>query len=182
MSAFFPPAKPIAIGDLASIVGAELRGADDHAVLVDSVGPLENAEPGSLSFLNNRRYTPMLKTTRAAAVIVGSGHLDHVPPSLPVLIASDPYRAFALAATHMFPAAMRPLPIFGFGIAEGAHIHPAAELEEKVTADPSVVVGEGARIGSGTVLCAGAVIGPHVTHRTRLHHRLKCHRDPLHAR
>ena len=63
----------------------------------------------------------------------------------------------------MFPTAMRPLPIFGHGIADGAHIHPDATLEEDVTVDPCVVIGSGAWIGSGTVICAGAVIGPNVS-------------------
>ncbi len=48
------------------------------------------------------------------------------------------------------------------GIAEGAFVHPTAEIEDGVTIDPGAVIGPRAGVGSGTVIGATAVIGPDV--------------------
>ena len=48
------------------------------------------------------------------------------------------------------------------GVAEGAIVHPSAEIEDGVTIDPGAVIGPRAAIGAGTVIGATAVIGPGV--------------------
>ncbi len=73
----------------------------------------------------------------------------------------EPYRAYALAAAKLFPAAMRPLSSFGAtGVSPGAIIHPSARLEPGVVVDPGAVIGPEAEIGSGALIGATAVIGP----------------------
>ena len=37
---------------------------------ITGVAGLEDAQPGQITFLANKRYTPLLKTTRASAVFV----------------------------------------------------------------------------------------------------------------
>ena len=44
---------------------ASAAGAD---VEITGVAGLEEAQPGQIAFLANKRYTPMLKTTHASAV------------------------------------------------------------------------------------------------------------------
>src|SRR5512140_156978 len=80
------------LGDIAERLGCELHG--DAAIEIHGMAPIEDAAPGTLSFVANPRYRPYLQSTRAAAVIVGLAEGD-VP--LPCLRAADPYLAFARA-------------------------------------------------------------------------------------
>lgn len=128
------------------------------------IGPLDTAGAGDISFLDNAQYVTQAGATAAGVVIVGQRHADKVAATSIILVAKEPYRAFAKVAAALFPASMRPQPIFGgSGIAPGAFIHPDAKLEHGVVVDPGVVIGAGAEIGTGAVICANAVIGAGVT-------------------
>ena len=54
--------------EIAQRLGCELRG--DGQIDIHGVAPIEDAGPGTLSFVANPRYRPFLSTTRAAAIIV----------------------------------------------------------------------------------------------------------------
>ena len=85
------------------------------------------------------------------------------PKALNVLCTAEPYRDFVTVARALFPDALRPRSLFDVeGIAEGAIVHPTAEIEDGVTIDPGAVIGPRAAIGEGTVIGATAVIGPDV--------------------
>src|SRR5205823_225171 len=61
------------------------------------------------------------------------------------------------------PDALRPSSLFGSkGVAAGAIVHPAAQIENGVSIDPGVVIGPRAAIGAGTAIGATAAIGPDV--------------------
>src|SRR5687768_1593655 len=73
----------------------------DGEIEVTGVNSLENASTGELTFLSNRKYTPLLKTTRAAAVLLTR---DFGPVGRPALRCSDPYLAFAKALEFFYQA------------------------------------------------------------------------------
>lgn len=156
---FFEVASSLSVEQLAQATETNLREGDDPSVHVTSIGPLEAAPGGSLSFLDNSKYLPFLESTGAAAIICSSNHADRVPRSISVLVAQQPYRAFALAAAKLFPTAMRPQPVVGPGIAEGAYVDASAHLEEDVTVEHGAVVGPDAQIGRGSLLGPGSVVG-----------------------
>src|SRR5881296_3886589 len=54
------------LSQIARALGGELRG--DGGVEIVDVAPIEDAPPGTLTFLADRRLAPRLATTRAAAV------------------------------------------------------------------------------------------------------------------
>jgi len=56
------PTNSIGRLDSASAAGADVE--------ITGVAGLEEAQPGQIAFLANKRYTPMLKTTHASAVFV----------------------------------------------------------------------------------------------------------------
>lgn len=161
--------------ELASQLDCELQGAGE--VEIRGVAGIEEAGPGDLTFLSNRRYTPYLATTRAAAVILASG--QEAP--LPCLIAENPYFAFARAV-----ALIHPLPRTAPGIDPAAHVHPTAELGEGVYLGPLAVVGPRVRVGARSVVHAHVVLsegvevgedcvlhsGVQVRERSRLGHRV----------
>jgi UDP-3-O-[3-hydroxymyristoyl] glucosamine N-acyltransferase len=164
VSTFFPLAKPLTLAEIATIAGAAVpEGADPEASYA-GIGPLDAAGPEQISFLDNAQYVSQAAATAAGVVIAGQRHADKIARGSVVLVAKEPYRAFAKVAATLFPSAMRPQPIFGGrGVAAGAFVHPDAKLEHGVVVDPGAVIGAGAEIGAGTVVCANAVIGPGVT-------------------
>jgi UDP-3-O-[3-hydroxymyristoyl] glucosamine N-acyltransferase len=132
--------------DLATRVGCVLEG--DGGVEIAGVAGIEHAGPQQLTFVSNPRYTALLKTTRAAAVIL---HPKVAAPAIPVLRSENPYLTFA-QALELFYQAPRHEP----------GIHPTAVM------DPSARLGEGASVGPYVVIGRDVVIGrraalhPHV--------------------
>ncbi len=159
------------LADIAARLGCEVRG--DGTLEITGIAPIEDAGPGSLTFLANPRYRLHLATTRAAAVIVG-----HDEPDVPIasLRAADPYLTFAQAVELFYVPP--PLPS---GIHPTAVIAASARLAPDVAVGPYCVIGEAVRIGAGSRLDAHVVLYPevhigracrayaHVTVRERVH-------------
>lgn len=156
---FFEPASGLKLGNLAEKIGCELLEADKADVEITSVSPIEAAQKGSLTFIDNPKYVEALSTTKAAAVICAQRYVDNLPEGVIALVSSQPYNSFATAMGLLFPSAMRPLPVVQHGIAPGAYIDPSAVLEEDVTVEHGAVIGPGAQIGSGSLIGANVSIG-----------------------
>jgi len=142
-----PTAAPagLRLADLAALTGARLDG--DGELRVTRVATLERAEPGTLSFLANPRYRPLLATTRASAVIVRPEDCDAA--SLPRLVTENPYAAYAKVAAALHPPE-RP----------AAGIHPAASVARSARVAASAAIGAGAVIGEDATIGERVVVGP----------------------
>lgn len=160
---FFPVPVPMTLEALCAATGAVLANPADAQRKVRGIAPLESADEGALSFLDNSKYAEHAVTTGAEACFLSEKFKDKLAPGCAALISREPYRAFAKAATLLFPTSARPQSIFGgTGVSPGAYVHPEARLEPGVTVDPGAVIGPRAEIGRGTLIGAGAVIGPEV--------------------
>jgi UDP-3-O-[3-hydroxymyristoyl] glucosamine N-acyltransferase len=160
---FFPPSSAPSLAEVAGWCGATLAVDADPSRAIRDVGPLDQAGPGDLTFLDNPRYLDALKRTRAAAALVAPRYASAAPESCAALIAPDPYRAMALVMARLYPSAIKPGSVFGeIGISPTASVHPSARLETGVIVDPGAVIGRGAEIGAGTIIGANAVVGPEV--------------------
>ena len=84
------------LGDIASALGCDLKGAAQGAADLEISGAagLEEAGPSELTFLSNPKYAPLVRRTRAAAVLVESAVAD-CPAAL--LLSANPYLDFARA-------------------------------------------------------------------------------------
>ncbi len=122
------------------------------------VAPLQTAEAAEISFLDNRKYLPALRETRAGAVIVGPSLAAAVPAGVIPIVTPKPYEVWAKVAALFHPA---PPPVAG--------IHPSAVISGGAEIDPSAeigalaVIGEGAAIGPRCRIAPHAVIGARVT-------------------
>jgi UDP-3-O-[3-hydroxymyristoyl] glucosamine N-acyltransferase len=134
------------IDELARRFEVEARG--DASGVIFGVAPLASAERGQLAFLANPRYAPDLANTRAGVVVLGADHADACPS--PVLIARDPYLAYARIAA-----------LFEHAQAATPGIHPTAVIADDAQVDATASVGPGCVIDAGTRIEAGAAIGPH---------------------
>lgn len=153
------------LDELVARLGGELIG--DGSVLVRRVATLDQAGEGDLSFLANPKYLSKLKSSRAAAVIVGRDARDALADR-PRIVADDPYLHFARVAqlfspppalipgVHALAAVLSPVP-------HSAVVEAGAVVEEEVEIGADVSIGAASYIGRGVRIGAGTRIAPRVT-------------------
>ena len=151
----------VRVAELAELTGSEWRGAPDAQV--SGVGTLADAGPDQITFLANRKYRKFLEGTRAGAVICTAADADASP--VPVLVAADPYVAYAKIARRLVPVRREA------GVHPSAVIDPSATLGARVTVGPGCVVGAGVVLGDDTWLVANVT----VMHGCRLGARVILH-------
>ena len=136
------------LGELARVLGATLEGGTED-VEITGVAGIEDAPPGTLTFLADRRHESHLASTRAAAVLVSP---DGPPAPLPTLRVAHPYLAFVEAMELLHPA-RRPVP----------HVHPTAVIAPTAEIGPGATVGAYVVVGDGVRIGRDAILHPHVT-------------------
>ena len=138
------------LSDLAANLSCRLDG--DGNIEIHRVAGLQDAGPGDITFLANRKYEKLLATTRASAVILRDGV---EAGDLPCLRARDPYLVFARAVGLLSPPER---------LSPGIHPHTAiaadASIGNGVSIGAFVAVGAGAAIGDRTVIFPNVTIGP----------------------
>ena len=159
---FIEAIEGLTLADIAAGTDCRLADETQSSVKIVSVRPIEAAETGSLTFIDNPKYADALTSTKATAVICADRYLEAVPEGVVPLVSSQPYKSFARAMGMIFPSAMRPQPMIASGISPGAAIHPTAELEDDVTVEHGAVIGPGARLGRGALIGPNAIVGPNV--------------------
>lgn len=148
--------KTLSVDDIAKRLTLPMRGAGKQQLC--GVASLTSAGPNQLSFLANSRLRAMLPQTRAGVVIVREEDADMAPCT--VLIASNPYTAFAKAA-HLF----EPDSANQWGVHPSAVIDPTARIANNTAIAPGAIVGArsvieaGSRIGPGCIIGEDCVIG-----------------------
>lgn len=130
------------IDELAQWLGGALEGPG-HAVL-HAAARIEEAGPGTVSFVANPRYAALAATTRASALIVAEDFRGPSAEGCALIRVADPYSAFARVLERLQAAVPVPEP----------GVHPSAVVAPEATVDPS------ASVGPGAVLAEGVVVGP----------------------
>jgi UDP-3-O-[3-hydroxymyristoyl] glucosamine N-acyltransferase len=145
-----PAGNSYSLSDLVARFGGEAVG--DDSVRIHQVAPLDDAEPGQLSFLSNLRYERQLASTRASAVLVGPGARDAT--ALPRIVCANPYAYFAKVSTLINPRMRRQA-----GVDPRAVIDPRASVASSAFVGPCAVIEAGATIGEGAEVHAGCYVG-----------------------
>jgi UDP-3-O-[3-hydroxymyristoyl] glucosamine N-acyltransferase len=145
---------------LAEWLGGELVGDPGHQVT--RIGALHGADPQTISFLSNPRYTAQLGSSQAGCVIVGPAMREAVLARRSAIVCPDPYLAFA-RLTQWWAAQTRPAVPAGIHpsavVDASARVDPSATVDAFVVIGPHAVVGARARLGAHTVLGQGACVG-----------------------
>ncbi|RLB70521.1 MAG: UDP-3-O-(3-hydroxymyristoyl)glucosamine N-acyltransferase [Deltaproteobacteria bacterium] len=139
---------------LTDLVGGELKGDPDFNIL--QVAPIDQAQPGDITFVANPKYLVKLEKCQASAVIIAPGIVP--PENINLLVCANPYLAFAKILTYL-QVPERAVK----GIMAGAHVAESAEIDRLATIYPGCVVGERVKVGAGTVLYPGVIIYNDVT-------------------
>ena len=151
---FFENRGPFTLGDLAGIAGDEAEVQGDTGASVSDVAPLDQAGPGDISFLDNRKYVGAFEESDAAACIVAPEFADRAPEGMSLIVTGRPYRAYARVARAFYPG-----PDAGAGVHAAAHVDADAQIGADVTVSAGAVVEAGARLGARVTVGAGAVVG-----------------------
>ena len=117
---------------------------------ITGVAGLEDAQPGQIAFLANKRYTPLLKTTRASAVFVdnnASVSRDPGAPPLALVRSDNPYLVFAKALELFYQP-----PAYAPGIHPTAVVAASAKIGANAHIGPHCYVDENVAIGKNAVL------------------------------
>lgn len=136
------------LSELAQKLGC--RQEDGAETEIRGVAGIDRAEAGQITFLANRRYFPLLKTTRATAVLLQESVKIEREGGLPALAAlrtANPYLAFARAIEIFYEA-----PRYAAGIHSTAVIAKSARIGEGAHIGPYCYVAEGSEIGRNAVL------------------------------
>ena len=142
---------PIKLGELASRFDCELVG--DPGITIDNVAGLQNAGPGSLTFLSNPKFRKQLAATQAAAVVLRPEEVEASPTA--ALVSDNPYADYARMA-----AVIHPPPRYAPGIDASAVIAESAEVSPSAHVAANVCIGERTTIGGNAYIGPGTVIGP----------------------
>lgn len=117
---------------------------------ISGVAGIEEAGPQHITFVANPKYASLVRTTRAAAVIVS----EEFPAGPKILLRSkNPYLTFAHAIEIFYQS-----PLYSPGIHPTAVIHPSAKIGRDSHVGPYVVINEEVEIGDRSVLLAHVII------------------------
>lgn len=155
---------------IAQHLGGSVDGNPD--VKVGTFAKIEEAAPGSITFLANPKYTPHIYDTRASVVIVRRDFEPSGEVKATLIRVDDPYGSLAQLLS-LAGSVLRPHPK---GVEEGCHIAPDATIGkdcyigafayiapgavvgDNVSIYPGCYVGNGVVIGDGTVLYPGVKV------------------------
>lgn len=138
--------------EVAQRLGCELRGNGETEI--GGVNGIDEAGPGELTFVANKKYLAKLPATKAAAVILAA---DAPAISLPSLRTANPYLAFAQALELFYPPYVPPE-----GVHPTAVVAASARIGVHASIGPYAVIGEEVVIGDYARIFAHVVIYPHV--------------------
>lgn len=148
--------KEYSLTELAEIISADIQG--DVECRVSSIGTLQSASAGQLTFVANPRYQKFLQTTQASVVIISPQDVPHFSGN--ALIVKNPYLAYA-RLSRLFEQKENQ----SAGISPAANIHSSAEVSSSAVIAAGVVISEDVTIaadvviGPNTVIGAGCVVG-----------------------
>ena len=137
---------------IAEILGGECQG--DSQAQVERIERIEDATPGSLTFLANPQYTPFIYSTQASIVIVNKSFVPENPIKATLIRVDDAYQAFAKVLSFYDQIKKSKT-----GIEERVHIHPTAKIGKDVFIGSFTYIGENTVIGDGVKIHQHCYIG-----------------------
>lgn len=130
----------------------------DPQCQVSTLSKIEDATPGSVTFIANPKYASYIKSTQASIIIVGKDFIYDEKPKATLIRVANPYEAFS-NLLFLFDEKKEQQR----GIHPSAVIHTDASLGENIYVGPHAVIESGAIINEGVVIKANAYVGNQVT-------------------
>lgn len=153
---------------VADLVGGRLVGAGSGTL--SAVGPLDQADAHTLSFLASGRYLKAFKGSQAGAVLLKEEHAAEPEGPAVRIVVPEPHKAIHLVAERLYPQeehapGIHPTAVLGAGTKVGrdVSIGAYAVLGRRVDLGDRVVIGAGTVVGDDVTIGADGVLDSHVT-------------------
>ncbi|MBI5098647.1 MAG: UDP-3-O-(3-hydroxymyristoyl)glucosamine N-acyltransferase [Nitrospirae bacterium] len=157
--------------ELSDLIGGRITG--DHEVEITGAAGVNEAKPGDITFLADKKLLKDLLTSKASAVIAREKIEDL---SVSILISDNPYFTFARALEVFYRKPFKPLGVsdkatvcrdVSFGedvsIYPNVYISNNVAIGSRVTMFPGVFIGEGTSIGDDSIIYSNVTIRENVT-------------------
>jgi len=122
---------------------------------VSTFAKIEEATPGSLTFLANPKYTHYIYDTQASIVLVGNDFEAENPVTATLIRVADPYGSLA-KLLELASSAMRPAPA---GKEQPCHIAEDADVPNSCYVGAFAYIGRGVKLGKNVKIYPQAYIG-----------------------
>lgn len=141
---------------LAGLINAEVEGNPE--VLIYAPAKIEEAGPGTITFLGNDTYEHYVYSTQASALLVKRDFTprEALPAGLTLLRVDDVYQSVSDLLERFQDHAA---PHHGPLISDSSCVHAQTTIGKDVRIGELTVVSEGAEIGEGTILESQVTIG-----------------------
>lgn len=143
----------LTVKKLAQLLNCPFQG--EGKTEIKGVASLDKARKGDLVFLAKAKNLPLLEQSQASAAIIPS-ELSY--SKIPVIKSDQPYLSF-IRAVELFFKPYRLTP----GIHPQAVVDPSAQIGQDVAIGAFSFIGEGVKIGAGTIIFPLVSIYPRVT-------------------
>jgi len=145
------------VNEIADLLQGELIG--NGKLGINEFCAIQEAVPGSITFLANARYEKYLQTTRASAVIVQQNFkpTHDIPASL--ILVKDPYASFVQLLKH-HQTTNSPLKK---GVELPSHLGEHVEVGINVYRGAFSYIGNHVTLGNGVQIYPHSYLGDHVT-------------------
>jgi UDP-3-O-[3-hydroxymyristoyl] glucosamine N-acyltransferase len=148
------------LADLAHHLNARLDGDQHRNLEITGIAGLEDAQPGELTFLANRKYKPLLASTKASAILLAPNEPAPSNTHLAILRSENPYLDFARAIELFHPAPHYAPGVHPTAVVAGsAKIGPNSHIGPYCFIDENAVIGTNAVLHSFVTIYSGARIG-----------------------
>lgn len=130
-------------------------------IVIQNIKPLDIASNSDISFLANYKYNDLLKTTKAAVIIVPKDLTLETNHQAILLRSQNPYFAYSKLTQYFYKSAFD----YSALISESAQIAASATIGKNcyighnVVIEDNVVVGDNSIIKAGSFIDAGVTIG-----------------------
>jgi len=139
---------------IAEMIEGQVEGKT--SATINSIGKIEEAESGSLTFLANPKYEEFIYSTEASVALVSTDFeaKKSLPSGLTLIRVAEPYQAFAtLLSAYQNRYKSEPV------VHALANVDPSASIGENVHIGSGAFIGKECRIGDNTVIHANAYVG-----------------------
>lgn len=137
---------------LASLVGGKVEG--DGNVKITGLAKIEEAKPGSVTFIANPKYSHFIYDTQASAVLISDDFQLEKPVETTLIRVKDPYVALADLMNEMQKSVPRPQ-----GIENPCYISEGVEVPEDAYIGAFAYIGKGVKLGKGVLIYPQSYIG-----------------------
>lgn len=159
---------------IAALLNGKVEG--DAGAVVNNLSKIEEGQQGSITFLANPKYEPLIYTTKASIAVVNKDFSPSKQLSVTLIRVDDAYKAFAKLLEHYSKVMSNKK-----GIEQHSYIASSAKTGKDIYIGSFAYVGDRAVIGNNVKIYPLAYIGDNakIGDNTVIHSGVKIYHDSV---